>query len=114
MKNNNSRGFTLVELLIVVAIIGVFCLGFVGFAFRSCGVQDSGARERDAKLFATNLGYDVRGASCMNVDSDSDGYVSCTVSIADKNGNISMVPVECASAYAMGSGCRMQKMVVPQ
>jgi prepilin-type N-terminal cleavage/methylation domain-containing protein len=109
MRSYNSRGFTLVELLIVVAVIGVVCFGFLGM----CTVQSASSRAEDAKSFATGLGYDIRGASCMNRDSDGDGYVSCTVSVADKNGNLSMVPVECASSFSCSSGCRMQKMVIP-
>lgn len=112
MKKKIVHGFTLVELMIVVAFLGVLFMMFVA-AFRGCGIQDASSKAADAKSFAVGLGYDVRGAQCMNRDSDGDGYVSCTVSFADKNGNLSIVPIECASSYTIGSGCRMQKMVVP-
>ena len=51
----------------------------------------------------------MKGVSCMNYDSDSDGYVSCAVNI----GMQEPMQIECASTYSILSrGCRMVKVSV--
>ena len=67
-------------------------------------------REQDARTFVGKLGYGVLGASCTNMDSDGDGYVSCTVRVT---GKAEPLAVECASRWAwLKSGCRLQKLSV--
>ena len=71
-------------------------------------VENVSSLEQEAKAYAQKLGYNVMGASCMNYDSDSDGYVSCTVSLQDLREPIG---VECSSRYKiLQSGCKLQKM----
>lgn len=42
--------------------------------------------ERDAASFAEKMdGHPPRGVSCVNVDSDDDGYVTCTVFRVDRD-----------------------------
>ena len=36
-----------------------------------------------ARAFASELGLSVKGATCSSKDSDYDGYVSCTVMLAE-------------------------------
>jgi hypothetical protein len=68
--------------------------------------ENTGNLEHTAKEFCTKLGYNVSGAACMNSDSDNDGYVSCTVGVA----NLPPVAIECASRYKiLTSGCRLTK-----
>lgn len=63
--------------------------------------------QEQAKEFATSMGYDVKGLSCMNTDSDNDGYVSCAVNI----GMQEPLQIECASLYSIvRSGCRLVKI----
>lgn len=69
-------------------------------------VQDTGALNTSARGFAGQLGYKVQGVTCMDMDSDGDGYVSCTVAL---EGGAAPIAVECASAYSIKSGCRMQR-----
>lgn len=65
--------------------------------------------ETQAKEFGVSMGYDVKGVSCMNYDSDNDGYVSCAVNI----GMQEPLQIECASTYSILSrGCRMVKVSV--
>lgn len=62
---------------------------------------------KDATSFCIDLGYKVKGVSCANKDTDSDGYVSCTVNLID---NPEPIAIECRSRWKLGSGCRMQKL----
>ena len=105
-------GFTLVEGLIVVCIImvasGVFLMGA-----SSCGGNSSQA-EHAAREWGKKMGLDVQGADCVDVDTDSAGYVSCSVSFKKADGSLSVKAVECASRFSWNSGCRMPKMTIPQ
>lgn len=62
---------------------------------------------------------ELAGASCMNYDSDGDGYVSCTISLrcteeydGKKEKYNEAVAIECAANPIMSwvEGCRAQKM----
>lgn len=106
MKKN---GFTLIELLIVVAILGVVCV-IAGSFFLRCGASGEEA-EKSARAWAAKMGYTLQGVSCVDRDTDGDGYVSCTlVTVADPGRPIAL---ECARSTSMNSGCRLQKPVAP-
>lgn len=64
-------GFTLIELVIVIAI-GVVILSVVGCE------DDHAAALSSAKEVASNYD-DVKSVTCVNKDSDNDGYCSCTI-----------------------------------
>lgn len=69
--------------------------------------EDSRSLESTAKAFVQQLGSEPVGASCMNMDSDNDSYVSCTVSI---KGAALPLAVECASRWKIvTSGCKLQR-----
>ena len=72
-------------------------------------LEDSAKLQNQAKEFTKSMGYDFKGASCMNTDSDNDGYVSCAVNI----GMQEPLQIECASLYSViRSGCRLVKIGV--
>jgi prepilin-type N-terminal cleavage/methylation domain-containing protein len=98
------RGFTLAELLLVVAIAGVVLL--MAGAFISRCIPSGDQAEKDARKWAASMGYDIQGMSCVNFDTDGDGYVSCTLNV---KGDAQPVAVECAASTSLNSGCRMQK-----
>jgi prepilin-type N-terminal cleavage/methylation domain-containing protein len=105
--NLQRHGFTLMELMVVIAIVGIFgsillfsCRGMMS------GETTKRAATNDAETFVRELGWQVTGISCADVDSDGDGYVSCT--IAKKDGTSDFV--ECRGAYSFGHGCRVPKL----
>lgn len=105
-----NRGFTLIELMIVVAIIGVVIAITVGTVLRSCSSSgDEAAAE--ARKYAQSLGLEIKGVSCTDRDTDNDGYVSCSVSHND-NGKLEIMPVECAVRWGMNNGCKSPKQIV--
>lgn len=70
-------------------------------------LEDSAKLQNQAKEFTKSMGYDFKGASCMNTDNDNDGYVSCAVNI----GMQEPLQIECASLYSIvRSGCRLVKI----
>jgi prepilin-type N-terminal cleavage/methylation domain-containing protein len=104
----NSRAFTLIELMIVMAIGGVVLLiiggGIYKFAFNSHDTAES-----EAAKWAKKMNYDVQGVDCVDLDSDGDGYVSCTIAL---KGNPNPVAIECARSMSLNNGCRLQKPAI--
>jgi hypothetical protein len=107
---NQSTGF---ETLVKVAVVAIV-LVVVGFITITIAGNFSGANkeeaEKNATSFATELGLDVKHITCVNYDSDNDGYVSCTVA-HNNNGKVELMPIECARTFSFNSGCRAQKIV---
>jgi prepilin-type N-terminal cleavage/methylation domain-containing protein len=105
MKNRISRGFTLIELIIVMSILG-FIVALAGFIFKSCSSSRNTAEE-EARVYASKMGMTLKGVSCMNRDTDDDGYVSCTLNVIEKDGKENSIPIECAAKWSYNNdGCR--------
>lgn len=100
-----SRGFTLTELLIILAILGI--LGaFIGYSVTKCSSSQNTAEE-EARTYARKMGMTVKGVSCMNRDTDGDGYVSCTLNVMEPEGKTSTIPIECAAKWSFNNdGCK--------
>jgi len=69
-----------------------------------------GEAESQAATYAKEMDYDVKATSCVRQDTDGDGYVSCTIRLADDT----TLNVECAGAYNLNSGCREPKINMNQ
>ena len=66
----------------------------------ACGVDEDGAREWVNSNFP-----DARSFDCVSIDSDDDGYVSCTVFF---DGQRDPLAIECAAAFTpLKDGCRL-------
>lgn len=99
-----QKGFTVIELIIAIAIFGIL------FAIIAAGLSNSnsGQAEHDAKAFVQKMyGAPDAKASCMDRDTDANGYVSCTAVYPGANGQMNMVPLECAANFSLNSGCKM-------
>lgn len=109
MKNSHkSYGFTLIELMIIIAILTILTMIITR---GGCGCASSREEaEVEARQYAHDLGFEVKGISCANRDTDGDGYVSCTLSVT-KDGKETIQPIECAARYTYNNnGCRIPKM----
>jgi type II secretory pathway pseudopilin PulG len=92
-------------LLIVVAILGII-LAIAGFGVTRCSSSQSTAEE-EARAYALKMGMNIKGLSCMNRDTDGDGYVSCTLNVVEKDGRETPVPIECAAKWSYNNdGCK--------
>lgn len=100
------KRFTLID--IALAALIATSIGAMGLG--ACGCNLTGANKKSAETnaqnFAEELGLDYKKVSCNNLDSDGDGYVSCTMAMSDG----SIEQFECA-AWGLNSGCRRPKLI---
>lgn len=103
-----NHGFTLIELLIVVAVLAILAaIALQGVA--SCGIRGSAEfAEQEARSHAQKLGWKVQGVACTAVDTDGDGYISCSLALQDGTERA----LECASG-GLGSvnGCKTAPLI---
>lgn len=54
---------------------------FLALLLAACTSTDtvSVSAERNARLFSSEMGLELKGVSCSGSDTDVDGYVSCTL-----------------------------------
>ncbi len=118
VKRKKSReGLSLIELMIVMAIVvilGSICASTFGVYSCSGKTQNVDAVEQ-ANAYA-NFMYPGKNArvQCVRLDSDHDGYVSCTIAYDAENAITGLtftdtVAVECAAGFTFNEGCRIPK-----
>lgn len=96
-----NKGFTLIELMIVVMIIAIGLAVFIP----GCSGSKEVAEQEAIQFASTILNMKEAKATCMNKDSDHNGYVSCTV-FGKIDGKTQAIPIECATKYSLNEGCR--------
>lgn len=95
------------------AIIGIAFL--VGCAMLCGGCADKKEAEEAAGPYLAKFydGHKVKAMECLKVDSDGDGYVSCTATLEGKDGPVSF---ECVGTWPwqvskwFQEGCRVPKL----
>lgn len=101
MKKN---GFTLIELMITIAIIGITVLVFGTALIGGCIGPDWQQAESHAKDYARKVPGSTGEVSCMKKDSDGDGYCRCNIFMK----NMPPVNVECGCerfCFRCAEGC---------
>lgn len=114
IHKTNKRGFTLMELLIVVTFVGIAFIMIIG-VFGRCTASVSGsdhkAAETAAKVWSSQMGFKPVGISCTGMDTNGDGYVSCSIAVLKNDGTPSMIPIECAGSFTINNGCRAARVL---
>lgn len=95
------------EKIVIAFVFICIILGIVGFFGGAAGLDNEYAT-RNAEVFIRNLDLEVKSFQCNGIDSDGDGYVSCTFSM--KNGSTRQF--ECAGWSFFNDGCREPKMKI--
>lgn len=112
------KAYTLIEVIVVVLVIVIFLALVVG-GVRGCagrrGAAEDSMREYVSKLYP---GREIIGVACTNIDSDGDGYISCTATIDTDNGpNVveRQINAQCATGFlSLNSGCKATVPYIPQ
>lgn len=112
------KAFTLIELIVVVAIVAILIALVVG-GVRGCAgrgaVAEDSMREYVGKLYP---GREIIGVACTNIDSDGDGYISCTATIDTDSGPSVVerqINAQCATGFlSFNSGCKATVPYIPQ
>lgn len=103
-----GRAFTVVVTAVVVLAFILLAIGISANAFSGCTGASQRTAEAGARKFGQDLGLDVVGVTCARMDTDADGYISCTLSVRDGE-STRLEPVECSGALTLNEGCRLQK-----
>lgn len=104
-----SRGFTLIELMIVVSILGIIAVGVIFGVTKWLLAGEGGVYDlKDAaEVWAHKLQYQVVATECSNIDSDGDFYVSCDVRVVGQEAPLALechvVTQRCKRRMAQGS-----------
>ena len=87
--------------------VALFVGSFIFMVYVSIS-QQSGLRAEAQSSFSSFLqtsGIPFHSATCVDGDTDGDGYVSCTQVTLDGN----PIAWECAAGWTTNSGCRLQQ-----
>lgn len=109
--SKKNRGFTLVELMGVVAVLGLIALGVLTLGVRALrtggGMNQQEATEQAFRFAADNM---MSGAtvSCME-GTNKRGNVDCTMSVPIRGSLPVIYGLECGAAFNMNGqkGCRI-------
>jgi hypothetical protein len=78
-------------------------------AVLACGCQESNKvpPEQAAKNYVSDLKMDVQGISCTTVDTNNDGYVTCSLSMTPREGQQPQIQtIQCAAVGGNAGGCK--------
>lgn len=95
-----------VSLAIIIGVFGLIIFSISCTACRNISGSSQRSAQENAESWAKDLELDVEHVKCNGIDSDGDGYVSCTFKL--KDGRIENY--ECSSSY-LYDGC---KAIIPK
>jgi hypothetical protein len=65
----------------------------------------------EMKSYMYDLGYTPVGVTCQDVDTNHDGYVSCTGSYKNSKGDVVILAAQCAISMAGNEGCKQNNFI---
>jgi len=97
-----------IKFSIIIGIISSLII--VMLVLSGCWYNHKEPAEKNAKEYAQQILPGYKAVQCVNVDTDFDDYVSCTV--VDKNDRL--IPLECVGAVppwylVKNTGCRIPR-----
>lgn len=95
-------------LLLLGVVLGLMLVLMVLDDSHSQGKPDL-KPEQEAAEWARDLGFRDAHIKCVALDTDDDGYISCSVATSKPDGAVTVQAVECASTSSGNSGCRIPK-----
>ena len=98
-------------LLIGALVVGIFGLAGISL-FMNCSGANKTAATEEANKWVKEVGIKDANVSCVNSDTDNDGYVSCTIAYRDNNGELKTKAIECAAKLTWNTGCRAPKITI--
>lgn len=101
------KAFTLIEAMIVIAIIAIIAAVAANQFVRFTQANNGPYATKEAEDWARNFGFSVTYINCMNVDMDSDGYVTCDMRLVDGK----MLSLLCGTKPLFGQGLGCKRMV---
>lgn len=117
MFRPNRQGASIVDLLLLF-IFASFCL-CVGLLTLSPFIEVlnppakiAESANNNAKVYATEMGWSIKGSSCSGADSDGDGYVSCSVNLSLPEGKEEVKGINCGydrvfAPLGQNTGCKI-------
>ncbi len=112
MKLSNRKGYTLIELIIVVAIIVIIAAIFIP-RFMGDSKETQETAQQAMIEYVTHLRPDLNNwgePQCTRRDTNGDGYVTCSISGINKKGEYQIIAAECAAGWTTfgNEGCKPQ------
>lgn len=86
-------------------LFGLFLLGTVGNCAAGVVGLHKEAAEATGMQFSKDLGLDTESVSCVKLDTDGDGYLSCTFKTKSE-----VLQYECTGWMTLNEGCREPKL----
>ena len=95
--------------VVIAVVFGIILLGVGVKCTSGYTGLDQGAAQDNALQWAKTMGIENARATCVKMDSDGDGYISCTVMVNDQP-----VAIECTGWLNINNGCRKPKFNINQ